>query len=329
MAVASAASMESTGTDSDAGVRVVGGGRLPVLSLPKTPGHLLRRAQQVHTAMWAEYTRTELTGPQYGVLASLASEPLIDQTRLGELASLDKNNTADVVARLTRRGWIRRSVDPADQRRRVLELTPPAKVAMREITPVVQRVQDGLLELVPPEGREELLRMLAAIAYQHGEPPSSASPRDGLPALSLHRSPGYLIRRAQRVHGAIWARDVGTGITGPQYAVLVALAGEPGADQVTVGRLASLDRSSTADVVARLLRSGWVRQEHRPGYGRRSILGLTPEAEAALRRITPKAAAVQRDLLSPLSPADAAAFPGWLACVAFLGYPPCPDLRTA
>lgn len=316
-------------TDSQAGAPPLVAGRPPVLALPATPGHLLRRAQQVHTAMWAEYVQLQLTGPQYGVLASLAREPLIDQTRLGELASLDKNNAADIVRRLTRRGWIRRSVDAADQRRRVLELTAPAKVAMRQITPSVQRVQDALLELVPPEGRGELVRMLAAIAYQHGEPPSSASPRDGLPALSLHRSPGYLIRRAQRVHGAIWARGVGAEITGPQYAVLVALAGEPGADQVTVGRLASLDRSSTADVVARLLRSGWVQQEHRPGYGRRSILGLTAEAEAALRRITPKAAAVQRDLLSPLSPADAAAFPGWLACVAFLGYPPCPDLRTA
>jgi DNA-binding MarR family transcriptional regulator len=314
--------MESTGTDSDAGARVADSGRPPVLSLPATPGHLLRRAQQVHTAMWAEYTRTELTGPQYGLLASLAAEPMIDQTRAAELASLDKNNTADIVARLARRGWIRRSADPADRRRRVLELTPPAKVAMREITPAVQRVQDALLELVPPGGREELVRMLAAIAYQQGDPPSPASPPDGLPVLPLPHSPGYLIRRSQRMHGAIWARLVGAETTSPQYAVLVALASEPGADQVTVGRLASLDRSSTADIVARLLRAGWVRQEHRPGYGRRSILSLTVEAATGLRRITPKAAAVQRELLSPLSPQDAAAFPGWLAYVAFLGYPP-------
>jgi MarR family transcriptional regulator, lower aerobic nicotinate degradation pathway regulator len=309
-------------TDSEAAAPPVVAGQPPVLALSATPGHLLRRTQQVHTAMWAEYVRLQLTGPQYGVLASLAQEPLIDQTRLGELASLDKNNAADIVRRLTRRGWICRSVDPADQRRRVLELTPPAKVAMREITPVVQRVQDALLGLVPPGGRADLVRMLAAIAYQQGEPPSSASAPDEPPALSLARSPGYLIRRAQRVHGAIWARDVGAEITGPQYAVLVALASEPGTDQVTVGRLTSLDRSSTADIVARLVRAGWIRQERRPGYGRRSILSLTAEAEAALHRITPKAAAVQRGLLRPLSPPDAAAFPGWLAYVAFLGYPP-------
>lgn len=304
--------------------RTTGSGRPPVLPLYATPGHLLRQAQQVHTATWAEYVQLELTGPQYGVLASLAQEPLIDQTRLGELASLDKNNAADIVRRLTRRDWIRRSVDPADQRRRVLELTPPARVAIRQITPAVQRVQDALLELVPEQGREALVRMLQAIAYQQGEPPSPAAPPDKLPIVSLSRAPGYLIRRSQRVHGTVWARHLGTEVTGPQYAVLVALASEPGADQVTVGRLASLDRSSTADVVARLMRTGWVRRERRPGYGRRSILSLTPEAEAALWQITPKVAAVQRDLLSPLGPADAAAFPGWLTYIAFLGYPPQP-----
>ncbi len=316
--------MKSVDTDSEAVAtqRAAAGGRPPVLVLSGTPGHLLRRAQQVHTALWAEYVQLELTGPQYGVLASLAQEPLTDQTRLGELASLDKNNTADIVRRLTRRGWIRRSVDPADQRRRVLELTPPAQVAMRQITPAVQHVQDALLELVPDKGREALVRMLYAIAYQQGEPPSSAAPPDKLPILPLSRAPGYLIRRSQRVHGTIWARHVGTELTGPQYAVLTALASEPGADQVTVGRLASLDRSSTADIIARLTRTGWLRHERRPGYGRRSILSLTPEAEEGLRQITPKAAAVQRTLLSPLGPADAAAFPGWLAYLAFLGYPP-------
>ena len=316
--------MESMDTDSKAVAppRAVVGGRPPVLALSSAPGYLLRRAQQVHTAIWAEYVQLELTGPQYGVLASLAQEPLADQSRLGELASLDKNSTTDIVRRLSRRGWICRSVDTADQRRRVLELTPAAKVAMRQITPAVQRVQDALLELVPAQGREALVRMLYAIAYQQGEQPSPAVPSDPLPIVSLSRAPGYLIRRSQRVHGTAWARHVGTELTGPQYAVLAALASEPGTDQVTVGRLASLDRSSTADIVARLMRTGWVRHERRPGYGRRSILSLTPDAEQRLRQITPKVAAVQRDLLSPLDPADTAAFPGWLAYLAFLGSPP-------
>jgi DNA-binding MarR family transcriptional regulator len=310
-------------TDSEAATtrRVTDGSRPPVLPLYATPGHLLRRAQQVHTAVWAEYVQMELTGPQYGVLASLAQEPLIDQTRLGELASLDKNTTADIVRRLARRGWISRSVDTADQRRRVLELTLPAKVAMRQITPAAQRVQDALLDLVPEEGREALVRMLCVIAYPQGEP-SSAAPSDELPVLPFHRTPGYLIRRSQQVHGSVWARRVGTELTGPQYAVLVALATEPDADQVTVGRLASLDRSSTADIVARLMRTGWVTQERRPGYGHRSILNLTSKAEEGLWQITPDVAAAQRDLLSPLGPAEATAFIEWLAYVAFLGHPP-------
>ena len=70
------------------------------------------------------------------------------------------------------------------------------------------------------------------------------------------------------------------------------------------------------------MRTGWVRQERRPGYGRRSILSLDEKAEECLWQITPKVAAAQRDLLSPLGPAEATAFIAWLAYVAFLGQPP-------
>lgn len=288
----------------------------PVLRLATTPGHLIRRAQQVHTAIWGQRLHGELTGPQYAVLVSLALEPRIDQTRLGELASLDKNTTADIVRRLTRQGWITRSVDASDRRRRLLELTMPAKVALRHITPAAQLVQEDLLGPVPAIERGALVGMLSAVAFQQGALPSSA-PAGEVPILVMTRTPGYLIRRSQQVHGIIWARHVGAELTGPQYAVLVALATEPGADQVTVGRLASLDKSSTADIVSRLRREGWVRSL--PGHGRRSVLTLSPAAEGGLRRITRRVAAVQAELLRPLDPGDAGAFVAGLARIAYRG----------
>lgn len=296
-------------------------GAVPVLRLSTAPGHLIRRAQQVHAAIWAQRLHGELTGPQYGVLVSLVQEPLIDQTRLAELVSLDKNTTADIVRRLADQGWVDRSVDPGDRRRRLLQLRTPAKVAMRHITPAARLVQRDLLDPVPADERDSVIDMLSMIAFQHGAPPSAAAAGE-VPILSMPRTPGYLIRRIQQIAGTIWVRDVDAALTGPQYAVLVALATEPGADQVTVGRLASLDKSSTGDIVARLDRVGWVRRETRPGQGRRSALGLTPAAEDGLRRITPLAASVQDELLSPLSAADARRFVASLALIAYRGAPP-------
>ena len=297
------------------------------LRLSATPGHLIRRAQQVHTALWAERLHAELTGPQYAVLVSLAQEPGIDQTRLAELASLDKNTTADLVRRLVRQGWVIRSVDDGDLRRRVLWLSTPAKVAMRHITPAAKLVQEDLLEPVPDGQRSAVVEMLASIAFQEGAPASAAAPGD-VPVLAQSRTPGYLIRRSQQVHGGIWSRHVGTELTGPQYAVLAALAAEPGADQVTVGRLASLDKSSTADIVARLERGGWIRRANRPGSGRRSVLTLTPAAEENLDRLTPRVAAVQEEFLSPLSPGETRSFTSLLARIAYRGSPPREGLAT-
>jgi len=80
-------------------------------------------------------------------------------------------------------------------------------------------------------------------------------------------------------------------------------------------------RSSTADIGARLLAGGLVRQARRPGNGQRSILSLTPEAGGAADRPEGRHGPAGL-LLGPLIRADAAAFPCWLACVAFLGHRP-------
>lgn len=295
--------------------------RVRVLRLSVTPGHLIRRAQQVHTAIWAQRLHGELTGPQYAVLVSLVQEPGIDQTRLGELVSLDKNTTADIVRRLVRQGWVTRSVDDEDRRRRLLRLNAPARVAMRHITPAAQLVQDGLLEPVPTGQRAAVVEMLATIALRGGAP-APAVPLGDVPVLAVTRTPGHLIRRGQQVHGTIWARRIGAELTSPQYAVLVALATEPGADQVTVGRLASLDKSSTADIVARLERRGWVRRAGLPGHGHRSALTLSAAGEEDLDRITPRVASVQEELLSPLAPREVRVFTALLARIAYHGDPP-------
>jgi DNA-binding MarR family transcriptional regulator len=294
---------------------------IAVLRLSTTPGHLIRRAQQVHTSIWAESLGGQLTGPQYSVLVALAQEPEIDQTRLAELASLDKNTTADIVRRLAGQGWIERTVDDGDRRRRLLRLSAPATIAMRHITPAARLAQEDLLAFVDADRHEGLVEVLARIAFQWGAP-SSVSRDTPVPVLLMDRTPGYLIRRIQQVQGVLWSRQVGSELTGPQYAVLVALAAQPGADQVTVGSLASLDKSSTADIVARLVRDGWVHRSINGGQGRRNQLRLTETARSRLGAVTAKAATVQEELLAPLDRRQASAFVRDLSLVAYRGHPP-------
>ena len=46
--------------------------------LRRHPGHLIRRAQQVHTWLWNAEVSSEVTSPQFAVLYALRAEPDID-----------------------------------------------------------------------------------------------------------------------------------------------------------------------------------------------------------------------------------------------------------
>jgi DNA-binding MarR family transcriptional regulator len=145
----------------------------PVLELA-VPGHLIRRAQQAHTAYWTEIMDGRLTGPQYAVLHVVGRWPGINQRRLGELAALDSSTTTDIVNRLAARDWITREKDPADGRGRILTLTPRARTWLVDIHPKVELVQQRLLEPLHAPDRDRFVRDLARVAFE-GNPPESAT----------------------------------------------------------------------------------------------------------------------------------------------------------
>lgn len=276
-------------------------------------GHLLRRAQQVHNAHWADELGAELTSPQYAVLATLAAWPEIDQRRVGELASLDKSSTMDLVERLERKAWITRRRDVRDGRRDVLALTASALLALGDLGPRVRHVQERMLAPLADDLRARFIADLGAI--------SRVSPAPEAGDTSPLRIPGHLIRRAQQVHTALFADEFDHELTGPQYATLHVLAREPGISQRTLGERAALDKSTTADIVDRLSRRGWLVAQRDTEDRRRSVLTLTDDARAATAEFAPRVEAVQARLLDPLPPAHRTAFLSALRRVAIPSLP--------
>ncbi len=118
----------------------------------------------------------------------------------------------------------------------------------------------------------------------------------------LQQSPGHLIRVAQQVHTRLWSEHVGADLTAPQFAVLLTLALEPGADQRTVGERASLDKATMAEMVARLVRRGLVLRRRDPADGRRKLLALSQGGATTVREATGGVVRVQRTLFEPLAP---------------------------
>lgn len=112
---------------------------------------------------------------------------------------------------------------------------------------------------------------------------------------------GFSLRRALQVHSGLWADEFEGLLTPSQFTVLQAVARWPGLDQTGVGRRASLDKSNSGDIIARLAEQGWIVRGGDDDDGRRIRLRLGAATPFALREILPRVRAVQERFLSPLS----------------------------
>jgi DNA-binding MarR family transcriptional regulator len=99
----------------------------------------------------------------------------------------------------------------------------------------------------------------------------------------------------------IWAQEVSRTITSPQFAALNALLREPDLDQRSLGRRVSLDRSTTAEMVARLTDRGLIRSERHSHDARRKTMALTPRGESVLQQLIPRTHAMTDRLVAGLT----------------------------
>ncbi|HZD02552.1 MAG TPA: MarR family transcriptional regulator [Actinomycetes bacterium] len=120
--------------------------------------------------------------------------------------------------------------------------------------------------------------------------------------FELVSAPGHLIRRLAQIHTAVFAEEVGDPrLTSPQFAVLDVLANEGGVDQITLCRVAGIDRSTTAELVNRLVERGLVERRRSRADARRNLVRLSLAGRELHRQLLPDVARVGERLLAPLA----------------------------
>lgn len=121
------------------------------------------------------------------------------------------------------------------------------------------------------------------------------------------RHVGNLIRRAQQLHLATWARVVSAEITSAQYSILAVLHRLGEASQRELCDEVDLDRSTIADLVRRMEKADLIARRRAAGDARRNIVTLTELGEAEHARLAPLVIEVQRELTAHLDPAESVA----------------------
>jgi len=119
----------------------------------------------------------------------------------------------------------------------------------------------------------------------------------------LSASPTHLLHRALQLALDFHAEAAGeSAITQRQFTVLSAASGHEGLTQNDLVRATGIDRSTLADLVARLLTKGLLLRERSATDGRANTVRLSAAGREALDLAADAAAAGDRRLLSLLSP---------------------------
>jgi DNA-binding MarR family transcriptional regulator len=93
------------------------------------------------------------------------------------------------------------------------------------------------------------------------------------------------------------------GLTPRQLAVMMVIGDKEGLNQTELVDRTGIDRSTMADLVARLTRRGLVQRRRTKEDARAYAIKLSPQGAKALREAQPGAAAADQKLLASLPPA--------------------------
>jgi DNA-binding MarR family transcriptional regulator len=118
---------------------------------------------------------------------------------------------------------------------------------------------------------------------------------------ALDRSPSHLLHRALQLALDIYAEETGPdAVTQRQYAVLSAVAAQEGLTQTDLVRATGIDRSTLADLVARMIGKGLLARQRSTSDARANTVSLTTEGRDALASAAPKVAAADARILELL-----------------------------
>lgn len=102
-------------------------------------------------------------------------------------------------------------------------------------------------------------------------------------AYDLKTSPGHLLRRAQQYAHDLYAKEVGaTGPTPRQFEVLHTVAQNEGLSQTDLVRTTGIDRSTLADMIARMIKKGLLSRKRTKEDARANAVSITAAGKRML-----------------------------------------------
>ncbi|MCI5047374.1 MAG: MarR family transcriptional regulator [Aquisalinus sp.] len=134
-------------------------------SLQKSPGHLIRRAQQYSYDLYAkEVGKTGPTPRQFAVLHTVSEDEGLSQTDLVRKTGIDRSTLADMISRLIKKGYLARQRTKTDARANSVKLTAAGKKVLTSATAKVVKAEAAALNVLPKTQQAAFMKALGTYA---------------------------------------------------------------------------------------------------------------------------------------------------------------------
>ena len=105
----------------------------------------------------------DLTARQLAVLVAVREDEGASQTALVGRTGIDRSTLGAMVLRLRRKQLVQRRRNPADARAYTITLTEQGRRLLRAAKPVVKRVDEGVLNALTSDHRDQFINALTTI----------------------------------------------------------------------------------------------------------------------------------------------------------------------
>ncbi len=134
------------------------------------PGFLIRRLHQLHVAVFLEECGDyDVTPVQYAVLSVLYRGEALDQVSVAAEVGIDRNNAADVLRRLERRGFVERIASRTDKRAKLNRITSAGRSFVEDAHAAMERAQDRFTGSLNKRDRERFIDLLQKVMVDNND----------------------------------------------------------------------------------------------------------------------------------------------------------------
>jgi MarR family transcriptional regulator, lower aerobic nicotinate degradation pathway regulator len=124
---------------------------------------ILRLARAAAWRLGRSLAASGLRWPDYAVLHHLEAQGPVAQRELASALRIQPSNIVALLDELQRRGFLRRTPDPADRRRHRVELTPRGRAALARATKAAKAAEADLLAPLSAAERREFRAYLVRL----------------------------------------------------------------------------------------------------------------------------------------------------------------------